>query len=53
MTVAETAAETTYPELRAELGSWLEQNWDPDLSVGEWWERLGLAGTWRVPTVQR
>ncbi len=31
-----------------ELRSWLEENWDPDLTVGEWWERLGLAG-WSAP----
>ena len=31
-----------------ELRTWLEENWDPDLTVGEWWERLGLAG-WSAP----
>jgi alkylation response protein AidB-like acyl-CoA dehydrogenase len=35
--------------LRAELRAWLEANWDPDLTVGEWWERLGTAG-WAAPT---
>jgi alkylation response protein AidB-like acyl-CoA dehydrogenase len=35
-------------ELRGELGAWLRENWDPDLTVGEWWERLGLAG-WSAP----
>ena len=24
--------------------SWLEDNWDPDLTLGEWWERLGHGG---------
>ena len=24
--------------------AWLEENWDPELTVGEWWERLGLVG---------
>lgn len=33
-----------------ELRAWLEENWDPDLTVGEWWERLGLAG-WSAPTL--
>ncbi len=33
-----------------ELRSWLELNWDPDLTVGEWWERLGSAG-WSAPTL--
>ncbi len=31
-----------------ELHAWLEENWDPDLTVGEWWERLGLSG-WAAP----
>jgi alkylation response protein AidB-like acyl-CoA dehydrogenase len=31
-----------------ELLAWLESNWDPDLTVGEWWERLGLSG-WAAP----
>jgi alkylation response protein AidB-like acyl-CoA dehydrogenase len=31
-----------------ELQSWLEQGWDPDLTVGEWWERLGMSG-WAAP----
>ena len=38
-----TATETG-TDVIAELQSWLEQNWDPDLTVAEWWERLGLAG---------
>src|SRR5438309_8591757 len=32
-----------------EVKSWLEENWDPDLTVGEWWERMGTAG-WSAPT---
>ncbi len=31
-----------------ELRAWLEQNWDPELTVAEWWERLGLSG-WAAP----
>ena len=31
-----------------ELQGWLEQNWDPDLTVAEWWERLGMSG-WAAP----
>ena len=30
--------------------AWLEENWDPDLTVGEWWERLGLSG-WAAPNL--
>ncbi|WP_334143619.1 acyl-CoA dehydrogenase family protein [Rhabdothermincola sp.] len=45
-----TAAETdSYADLRRELRSWLDANWDPDLTVGEWWDRLGEAG-WAAPT---
>jgi alkylation response protein AidB-like acyl-CoA dehydrogenase len=40
---------TADAELVAELRSWLDQNWDPDLTVAEWWERLGTAG-WAAPT---
>jgi len=32
----------------AEVTAWLQENWDPDLTVAEWWERLGLAG-WSAP----
>jgi alkylation response protein AidB-like acyl-CoA dehydrogenase len=32
-----------------EVTSWLEENWDPDLTVAEWWARLGESG-WAVPT---
>lgn len=35
-------------ELIDELVAWLEENWDPDLTVGQWWERLGLSG-WAAP----
>jgi alkylation response protein AidB-like acyl-CoA dehydrogenase len=31
-----------------ELRGWLEDSWDPDLTVGEWWERLGMSG-WSAP----
>jgi alkylation response protein AidB-like acyl-CoA dehydrogenase len=35
-------------QLLSELRAWLAKEWDPDLTVGEWWERLGLAG-WSAP----
>ncbi|MEX2393760.1 MAG: acyl-CoA dehydrogenase family protein, partial [Actinomycetota bacterium] len=31
-----------------EVISWLEENWDADLTVGEWWDRLGSSG-WAAP----
>jgi alkylation response protein AidB-like acyl-CoA dehydrogenase len=47
MTMAEERT-STGNALVDELRAWLEENWDPDLTVGEWWERLGLAG-WSAP----
>jgi alkylation response protein AidB-like acyl-CoA dehydrogenase len=33
-----------------QVASWLEENWDPDITVGEWWERLGTSG-WAFPAL--
>ena len=33
----------------AELDQWLNENWDPDITVAEWWDRLGTSG-WAAPT---
>jgi alkylation response protein AidB-like acyl-CoA dehydrogenase len=33
-----------------ELRVWLDDNWDPELTVAQWWERLGLAG-WSAPSL--
>ncbi|MEZ5375870.1 MAG: acyl-CoA dehydrogenase family protein [Acidimicrobiales bacterium] len=30
--------------------AFLEEQWDPDLTVAEWWQRLGLAG-WSAPSL--
>jgi alkylation response protein AidB-like acyl-CoA dehydrogenase len=35
-----------------ELQDWLKDNWDPDLTVAQWWERLGLSG-WAAPALPR
>jgi len=49
--VTDTATETASTEaLLSDFRAWLSSNWDPDLKVGEWWERLGLAG-WSAPTL--
>jgi alkylation response protein AidB-like acyl-CoA dehydrogenase len=37
-------------DLVEELQAWLEANWDADLTVAQWWERLGTAG-WSAPTL--
>ncbi|HUP85991.1 MAG TPA: acyl-CoA dehydrogenase family protein [Acidimicrobiales bacterium] len=38
----------TATDVITELKDWLNDNWDPDLTVAQWWERLGLAG-WAAP----
>ncbi len=43
-------AEATDEEILAELHEWLVENWDPEITVGEWWQRLGLAG-WSAPSL--
>jgi alkylation response protein AidB-like acyl-CoA dehydrogenase len=39
---------TSSADWEVELREWLDRNWDPDLTVGEWWERLGRSG-WSAP----
>ena len=34
--------------LRAEVAAWLDDNWDPDLTVEAWWARVAAAG-WTAP----
>jgi alkylation response protein AidB-like acyl-CoA dehydrogenase len=36
-------------EVASEVRAWLKDNWDPDLTLAEWWERLADSG-WAVPT---
>jgi alkylation response protein AidB-like acyl-CoA dehydrogenase len=43
-------AATTEHDVVAELRAWLDSNWDPELTVAEWWSRLGLAG-WSAPSL--
>jgi alkylation response protein AidB-like acyl-CoA dehydrogenase len=35
-------------ELLEELDDWVRRNWSPDLSLGEWWERLAID-RWSFP----
>ena len=37
-------------DLLDELDAWLDANWDPDLTVQEWWHRLGTSG-WAAPAL--
>ena len=34
----------TAEEVEAEVGAWIDENWDPDLRVGEWWQMLADKG---------
>jgi alkylation response protein AidB-like acyl-CoA dehydrogenase len=45
-----TPMKATADRLLDELDDWLSDNWNPDLTVAEWWERLGLAG-WSAPSL--
>ena len=42
-------AATTPEAVRAELDAWLDDAWDPDSTVAEWWSRLAEA-RWAAPT---
>jgi len=35
--------------IRREARAWFDKHWDPDLSLGDWWERLAESG-WGFPT---
>jgi len=37
-------------DVTVEVKSWLSNNWNPELTVGEWWETLGSSG-WAAPTL--
>jgi alkylation response protein AidB-like acyl-CoA dehydrogenase len=46
------AAPVDDADLLAEVSAWLEEHWDPDLSVAQWWEVVGAAG-WTAPHFPR
>ena len=49
--MTDTLSETTdTDDLLDELRDWLRDNWDADLTVAEWWERLGTSG-WAAPSL--
>jgi alkylation response protein AidB-like acyl-CoA dehydrogenase len=43
-----TTVERGSSDVTVEVKTWLQDNWDPDLTVGEWWDRLGQSG-WAAP----
>lgn len=36
-------SELTREEVVAEVRAWIEENWDPTITVGEWWQRMADA----------
>jgi alkylation response protein AidB-like acyl-CoA dehydrogenase len=36
--------DVTAAQVRAEVKEWVAENWDPELTVREWWRRLAAAG---------
>jgi alkylation response protein AidB-like acyl-CoA dehydrogenase len=48
--VEEATTEQNSGSVVEEIRDWLKENWDPELTVAEWWERLGLAG-WSAPSL--
>jgi alkylation response protein AidB-like acyl-CoA dehydrogenase len=46
--VTDTSGDSATDQLLSDLRAWLARSWDPDLTVGLWWERLGLDG-WAAP----
>ena len=37
-------SEINSEEIKAELSEGIQGNWDPDITVSEWWKRLSDAG---------
>ena len=38
--------------VRDDVRGWIADNWDPDITLAEWWERLGTSG-WAAPQEKR
>jgi alkylation response protein AidB-like acyl-CoA dehydrogenase len=36
-------------DVRTDVRAWLDDNWDPDLTVADWWQRLADSG-WAMPS---
>jgi alkylation response protein AidB-like acyl-CoA dehydrogenase len=48
LTVTDERSADTDTGLRDDVDAWLAAEWNPDLSVREWWARVGAAG-WSAP----
>ena len=43
------ALERAVEDIATDFKAWLEESWDPDISLREWWARLADSG-WAAPT---
>lgn len=46
------ASDLDRDRIRSQAASWVAENWDPDLTVRQWWERLAPSG-WGFPAWPR
>ncbi|MDQ1430438.1 MAG: hypothetical protein QOF40_1040 [Actinomycetota bacterium] len=46
------AAPVDDADLLAEVSAWLDEHWDPDLTVAQWWDLVGRSG-WTAPHFPR
>ena len=37
-------ADISAEQVRTEVSAWVAENWDPELTVAQWWKRLAAAG---------
>ena len=36
-------SQTSEKEVKAEVANWIDDNWDPELTVAEWWQLMADA----------
>jgi alkylation response protein AidB-like acyl-CoA dehydrogenase len=41
--MSEESREGGTDDVAEEMSEWIRENWDPDMSLGEWWEQLAFA----------
>ncbi len=42
--MASADTDTDTETIEEQVGTWVDENWDPDLTLGEWWQRLADSG---------
>ena len=36
-------SQITESDVKTEVGEWIDQNWDPELTVAQWWQLMADA----------